>query len=246
MSRAKERPICRKSLLHLHPNPTPHTWDGETALDGDGTIVKLTDGQKKQMRKMLSEGYWGEPFQHRRRSAETVTEREKRLQSLCDGMKLLDDARPVAANSGEKLIRVEHLWPLSSTGEHEWSDELWERIPIEKPPFHHVPAWVFEPQNPVSATARMAFAYLCNRGLLNPHSDKKAVELMASQNDIRNVLSIPLYAAQRALNELEVLKIISIFRTALHRQHRAVYSNVIRYIDDPGRWTRIKAAQTSS
>jgi hypothetical protein len=248
MRTAKERPTCRKSLLHLHPNPTPQKWDGETALDSEGAVTELTDGQRKQMRKMIGEGFWGEPFLHRRKPKETAQEREQRLQQLCDIMTLLDEDRPIAVNSGERLVLVDHSWPRSLTGEYRWREVSYsyERIPIEKPPYHYVPAWVFEPENPVSATARVTFAYLCNRGLLNEREGEKVRMIGAGPTDIRDALSIPLSTAQSALNELEDLEIISIISAAEQQRKqkvKGIYCTCVSFIEDLGRWARIKAAQ---
>jgi hypothetical protein len=202
------------------------------------------------MGKMIQEGHWGSPMPlHKIKfMKETEKERECRLQNLCDQMLILDDARPIPVNSGDKLVRVQHSWPW----EYEWDWGVAAHVAIQKPPFHYVPSWVFEEDNPVSATARMVFAFLCNRGVLDKdevNDDRRA--LGVSKKDIGRALAISEGVAARALLELEDLGIVRIERWAIKFKRSKRYcnfynANSIRAIEDPGRWARIKAAQTQA
>ncbi len=156
-------------------------------------------------------------------------------------MTLLQNARPVSIGSGEQLVRVKHEWPISQMerAEHDFYDGPTPR----KKRFHYVPSWVFEDENPVSAIARVACAYLCNRGMLNNDRDgKKRLSVWVSQRDIGEVLSVTTSTAARALCELEELGIISIDRPGL-KGKTAIFSNTITYIEDPQRWSNIKQLQ---
>jgi hypothetical protein len=199
------------------------------------------------MGKMIQEGYWGQPLSIRKiRKAinESQRHRETRLQALCDTIVLLKHTRPIAAGSGDKLVAVRHSWPLSRTWEYEFSYRVFEDVPIKKPPFHYVPSWVFEEENPISATARTTFAYLCNRGLLNPDKNgKREMTVAVSRKDIGDALSIPESVAGRALDELEELDIIYICRPRIGAPKNAIYFNSITAIEDPTRWSKIKSAQ---
>lgn len=245
----KERPICRQIIINrvMRPNPTPEKWDNTTALTHNACEVRLTDGLRKQMGKMIQEGYWGKPIplrQVQNAAKESELQRETRLQALCDSLTILDHKRPIPLHTGDKLIRVRHSWPLSRCWEYTFDYDLFEYVPITKPPFHYVPGWVFEDENPLTATARMAFAYLCNRSLLNSDQNgNKVLTVTVSWKDIGNALEVPESAAGRALIELEELEIIRISRPALGARKKAIYCNSITAIEDAGRWRRIKTAQ---
>ncbi|MGD1157510.1 MAG: hypothetical protein ABSA41_17020 [Terriglobia bacterium] len=59
--RARERPQCRKQIIkhHLRPRLEDGRWDGTaTELESGNQRIFLSDGMRKQMGKMLWEGYW--------------------------------------------------------------------------------------------------------------------------------------------------------------------------------------------
>jgi len=166
---------------------------------------------------------------------------------LCDSIALLDRTRPIAVNSGDTLIRVQHRWPLSRCWEYEFDYHVLDYVPVKKPPFHFAPAWAFEEENLVSVTARMALAYLCNRGLLNPDGrGTKSLSVTASCRDIGQALEVPESIARRALVELEELEILRIERPGAGAKERAIYCNGINFVEEPERWARIKSAQAES
>lgn len=245
----KERPNCRETIVKhgLRPTPAPETWNGKTAVLGSGREISLTAGLRKQMGKMIQEGYWGQPLsirKIRKTVNESQQQREARLQALCDTIVLLKHTRPIATGFGDKMVAVRHSWPLSRTWEYEFSYRIFQYVPIKKPTFHWVPGWVFEEGNPISATARAVFAYLCNRGLLNPDKNGKTkMTAVASRKDIGDALSIPESVAGRALDALEELDIIHICRPRIGAPKNAIYFNSITAIEDGTRWSRIKAAQ---
>lgn len=248
----KERPNCRRIIIKdgWQPNPKPEAWDGKTALTQDGEEVRLTPGFRKQMGKMIQEGHWGKPLPlHKIKTVkETSKERERRLQELCDKMLILDDVRPIPANSGDKLVRVKHAWPWQC----EWDWDVADHVAVKQPPFHYVPAWVFEEDNPVSATGRMVFAFLCSRGLLDKENVNDGPrDVGVSKKDIGRALLISDSVAERALLELEDLGIVNIERWSLkfkgHEGYCNFYNaNSLKAIEDPGRWARIKTAQTQA
>ncbi len=61
--RIKERPRCRRAILQLklHPFLDQGEWNGVTAVDPEGKRLHLSDGLKKQMRRMAAaESCWPE------------------------------------------------------------------------------------------------------------------------------------------------------------------------------------------
>ena len=123
----KERPNCRETIIRAgwRPNPQPEVWDCKSALSPDGGEISLTPGLRKQMGKMLQEGYWGKTISIRK-IKESDEERERRMQLLCDNITILNTARPIAVNSGDRPIRVQHEWPW----EYKWEWEYAGHVPI--------------------------------------------------------------------------------------------------------------------
>jgi DNA-directed RNA polymerase subunit RPC12/RpoP len=56
-SAAKERPRCRRAIIErgLTPWPAVDAWDGVSAKTPDGQHVSLSDGMRKELRKMIVE-----------------------------------------------------------------------------------------------------------------------------------------------------------------------------------------------
>lgn len=61
MAAIKERPLCRKTILNrkLSPFLVNGTWDGRRSVNPEGTRGWLSEGMRRQMRKMILEGVWG-------------------------------------------------------------------------------------------------------------------------------------------------------------------------------------------
>ena len=61
MREIKERPLCRKAILDMELSPllVNGVWNGKRAVGKDGRQSSLSDGMKRQMRKMVQEGAWG-------------------------------------------------------------------------------------------------------------------------------------------------------------------------------------------
>ena len=246
----KERPYCRRTIVNggWRPCPSPETWNGETALTPDKEEIPLTDGFRKQLGKMIEEGYWGKAVPLRSIQSklnESESQREHRLQNLCDSMVILDDARPIPINSGDRLLSVEYMWPEQS----EWDWEVCNHVPIMRPAFACIPCWVFEENNPVSATARAMFAFLCNRGLLSVNkANHRQISISVPKKATCKALSVPQSAVGRALCELEDLELVTIDRIAVRFQGEKDYCNFynpdsISVTEDKGRWARIRATQ---
>lgn len=249
--KAKERPICRATIIRSgwRPEPEPESWSGETALAPDGQKIRLTPGFRKQMGKMIEEGYWGKAIALRTiqgKLNESEAERERRLQHFCDSMIILDETRPISVNSGDRFLSIKHAWPQ----QFEWSWEAGHHVPLKTAPFVRMPCWIFEEENPVSATARMVFAFLCHRGLFSTNETKTTqLSVGVSKKDIGAALQISEGVAGRALLELESLGVVIIEQLGLKYKKRKSYcnfynANVIRAVEDPGRWAVIKASQT--
>jgi hypothetical protein len=60
MIEPKERPGCRKAILKLglRPLTVEGEWDGSRSVDETGERGSLSDGLRKQMRRMIAEGHW--------------------------------------------------------------------------------------------------------------------------------------------------------------------------------------------
>jgi hypothetical protein len=56
----RERPRCRKVIVEkgLSPNLVNEKWDRMCTRDPDGRLAFMSDGLRKQMRKMIAEGFW--------------------------------------------------------------------------------------------------------------------------------------------------------------------------------------------
>ena len=60
MQTIKARPRCRSLLIQwkLTPYTYDGVWDGHSANGRDGEQTWLSDGLRKEMRRMIGEGYW--------------------------------------------------------------------------------------------------------------------------------------------------------------------------------------------
>jgi hypothetical protein len=58
----KERPRCRKVIIEagLRPLVVNGKWDGRSSLYANGREAYISDGLRKQMKRMIVEGYWSE------------------------------------------------------------------------------------------------------------------------------------------------------------------------------------------
>jgi hypothetical protein len=57
----KERPLCRIAIadnLKLKPHIVDGLWDGHSYEDADGVHSGMSEGLRRQMAKMLEEGFW--------------------------------------------------------------------------------------------------------------------------------------------------------------------------------------------
>lgn len=60
VSVVKERPRCRAVILRggLQPRLVDGVWDGRWAKNADHERIWLSEGMRKQMRRMIAEGVW--------------------------------------------------------------------------------------------------------------------------------------------------------------------------------------------
>jgi hypothetical protein len=58
----KERPRCRKVIIEngLRPHLVNGKWDHRFCLCPDGSEAYMSIGLRKQMRRMIEDGYWRE------------------------------------------------------------------------------------------------------------------------------------------------------------------------------------------
>jgi hypothetical protein len=61
MPEAKERPQCRKAIekLRITPHIVNGTWDGHSYWSDGKFGTGMSEGLRRQLRKMVKEGVWG-------------------------------------------------------------------------------------------------------------------------------------------------------------------------------------------
>jgi hypothetical protein len=69
MIEIRERPVCRKAILRMRlaPSLVDGVWDGKHAVHADGRRSLMSDGMRREMRRMIEEGVWGPITTSRRR-----------------------------------------------------------------------------------------------------------------------------------------------------------------------------------